>query len=89
VPAIGTYVEAPQEAPARLPVSLPPRPAALASREDLLASLDELLAQDGAPRAVVLSGMGGVGKTSLPKNGHVGGWVVRKTLPCVCLPEPR
>jgi hypothetical protein len=46
-------------------VSLPPRPAALAGREELLASLDELLAGDGGPRTVVLCGMGGVGKTSL------------------------
>src|SRR5262249_62333415 len=59
------YIAAPRDAPARLPVSLPPRPAALAGREDLLASLHELLTRGGAPRTVVLSGMGGVGKTSL------------------------
>ena len=46
-------------------MSLPPRPAALAGREELLASLRELLTQGGSPRLVVLSGMGGVGKTSL------------------------
>jgi hypothetical protein len=46
-------------------VSLPPRPAALSGREELLAGLHELLTRDGAPCAVVLSGMGGVGKTSL------------------------
>ena len=46
-------------------MSLPPRPAALAGREDLLAGLHGLLAGDGGPRTVVLSGMGGVGKTSL------------------------
>src|SRR5262249_22560500 len=63
--AVGTYIAAPRDAPARLPVSLPSRPAALAGREDLLASLHELLTRGGAPRTVVLSGMGGVGKTSL------------------------
>ena len=46
-------------------MSLPPRPAALAGREELLASLHELLTQDTSPRFVVLSGLGGVGKTSL------------------------
>jgi hypothetical protein len=46
-------------------VSLPPRLAALAGREELLGKLHALLTGDGAPRAVVLVGMGGVGKTSL------------------------
>jgi hypothetical protein len=49
----------------RLPVSLPPRPAALAGREDLLASVHEQLTVGAVPRMVALCGMGGVGKTSL------------------------
>jgi hypothetical protein len=60
-------VEAPRERAAGLPVSLPPRPALLAGREDLLAGLDaRLTAGSGAgPRVVALYGLGGTGKTSL------------------------
>ena len=49
------------------PVRLVPRPAFLAGREDLLADLDaRLAAGDGqGPRIVALSGLGGVGKTSV------------------------
>ena len=46
-------------------MSLPPRPAALAGREDLIAELHGLLSAGAAPRVVVLSGLGGVGKTSM------------------------
>src|SRR5215469_12518307 len=55
------------EAVAGLPVSLPPRPALLAGREELLAGLESRLSDgDGAgPRIVVLSGLGGAGKTSV------------------------
>jgi Tetratricopeptide repeat len=47
-----------------LTLSLPPRPSPLAGREDLLAELHKALTEGGTPRVVVLSGMGGVGKTS-------------------------
>jgi transcriptional regulator with XRE-family HTH domain len=57
------YVAAKPDAP-RLPLSLPSRPPQLAGREDLLAKLHEALADGTAPRVIVLSGMGGVGKTS-------------------------
>ena len=52
---------------AGLPVSLPPRPALLVGREELLAGLESRLGGgDGAgPRVVVLSGLGGAGKTSV------------------------
>jgi hypothetical protein len=63
--AIGTYVAAPRPEVARLPVSLPPRPAVLAGREDLLAELHSLLTRGDSPLTVVLCGLGGVGKTSL------------------------
>jgi hypothetical protein len=63
--AIGTYVAAPRPEVARLPVSLPPRPAVLAGREDLLAELHNLLTRGDSPLTVVLCGLGGVGKTSL------------------------
>jgi hypothetical protein len=46
-------------------VSLAPRPGLLASREDLLAVMHDRLGGGGGPRTVALSGMGGVGKTSL------------------------
>ena len=48
-------------------MSLAPRPALLAGREELLASLDDRLAGgDGpGPRIVVLCGLGGAGKTSV------------------------
>lgn len=63
--AVGTYQAAARPGAPRLPVSLPPRPAALAGREDLLARLHDLLSDGAAPRVVVLIGMGGVGKTSM------------------------
>jgi Domain of unknown function (DUF4062) len=46
---------------------LAPRPVLLAGREELLAELDARLAADGGagPRVVALSGLGGVGKTSV------------------------
>jgi Tetratricopeptide repeat len=48
------------------PVRLALRPAFLAGREDLLADLDTRLSGDGSgPRVVVLSGLGGAGKTSV------------------------
>ncbi len=48
------------------PVRLAPRPAFLAGREDLLADLDARLSGDGSgPQVVVLSGLGGAGKTSV------------------------
>jgi Tetratricopeptide repeat len=52
---------------ARLPVSLPPRPALLAGREELLAELDAWLAGGNGPwpRVVALHGLGGAGKTSV------------------------
>ena len=48
-------------------MSLAPRPALLAGREELLAQLDaRLSAGDGpGPRIVVLCGLGGAGKTSV------------------------
>ena len=66
-PAIGTYVEAPRERAAQLPVSLPPRPELLAGREELLAALDaQLTGGPGpGPRVVTLYGLGGAGKTSV------------------------
>jgi hypothetical protein len=54
------------EAVAGLPVSLPPRPALLAGREELLAGLDAWLSGgEGGPRVVALYGLGGAGKTSV------------------------
>jgi Tetratricopeptide repeat len=55
------------EAVASLPVSLPPRPALLAGREELLAVLDGRLSAGGDrwPRAAALYGLGGAGKTSV------------------------
>jgi hypothetical protein len=49
------------------PVSLPPRPTALAGREGSLADLHERLAEGGAPwpRVVALHGVGGAGKTTV------------------------
>ena len=49
------------------PVRLPPRPAFLAGREDLLGDVDtRLTGGDGlGPRVVVLYGLGGAGKTSV------------------------
>jgi hypothetical protein len=51
----------------RLGVRLDPQPAFLIGREDLLAELDTRLANSSGtgPRTVVLSGLGGVGKTSV------------------------
>jgi Tetratricopeptide repeat len=64
-PAIGTYVEAPRAPVAQLPVSLPPRPALLAGREELLADLDARLTAGTWPRVVALHGLGGAGKTTV------------------------
>jgi hypothetical protein len=49
------------------PVRLPPRPAVLAGREELLADLDSLLSGGDrpGPRLVALCGLGGAGKTSV------------------------
>ena len=60
-------MEAPREHAAALPVSLPPRPALLAGREELLAGLDARLTAGPAtgPRVVALYGLGGAGKTSV------------------------
>jgi Tetratricopeptide repeat len=60
-------VAAPREHAAQVPVSLGPRPALLAGREDLLADLrDRLAGGDGSgPRVVTLYGLGGAGKTSV------------------------
>ena len=57
----------PPGAPAGQPVRLAPRPPVLAGREELLMALDARLSVgDGpAPRTVVLSGLGGAGKTSV------------------------
>ena len=44
---------------------LAPRPAYLAGREELLAGLDARLAAGPGPGVVVLSGLGGAGKTSV------------------------
>lgn len=53
--------------PSTLPVSLPPRPEFLAGREALLTDLHTLLVGENQmrPRTAVLSGLGGVGKTSV------------------------
>jgi hypothetical protein len=60
-------VEAPRERAAQVPVSLSPRLALLAGREELLTQLDaQLSVGDGAgPRIVTLYGLGGAGKTSV------------------------
>jgi len=52
---------------AGLPVSLPPRSALLAGREELLADLDARLTSGlvSGPRVVALYGLGGAGKTSV------------------------
>ena len=52
---------------ASYPIRLTPRPVLLAGREELLAELDARLSagDDGGPRVVVLSGLGGAGKTSV------------------------
>jgi hypothetical protein len=63
--AIGQVVQQGRPEAARLPISLPPRPVALAGREELLTEMHRLLTTGAAPRTVVLSGMGGVGKTVL------------------------
>ena len=51
----------------RKPVRLPPRPALLVGREELLTDLDTKLTGggDSGPRIVALYGLGGAGKTSL------------------------
>ena len=61
-------METPREHAAQLPVSLPPRPALLAGREELLADLDDRLTAGGdgtGPRVAALYGLGGAGKTSV------------------------
>ena len=63
--AIGTYIAAPRPEVARLVLSLPPRPSRLVGRGEFLAQLHALLTEGDWPRTVVLSGLGGVGKTSL------------------------
>ena len=65
--AIGQYVEAPPPGPDRARVSLPPRVRVLAAREGLLAHLHLLLTsrKGPQPQAVVLCGLGGVGKSSV------------------------
>jgi len=56
----------PGEAAAGVAVRLAPRPVYLAGREELLAGLDARLAGAGAgPGVVVLTGLGGAGKTSV------------------------
>jgi hypothetical protein len=65
--AIGQVVQPPRPPVAALPVTLPPRPALLAGREELLAELDaQLTGGDGPwPRMVALHGLGGAGKTTV------------------------
>ena len=60
-------VQPPRPEVAALPVSLPPRPAVLAGREELLAGLDARLSggEGPWPRVVALHGLGGAGKTSV------------------------
>jgi hypothetical protein len=63
--AIGTLAyQRPPQAPS-MPVRLAPRPVFLAGREGLLAELHALLAGGPGPQLVVLSGLGGAGKTSV------------------------
>ncbi|GAA2228102.1 BTAD domain-containing putative transcriptional regulator [Promicromonospora sukumoe] len=50
--------------PGWVPRQLPLGPLAFSGRADALAALDTLLADDAAPRVVVLDGAGGVGKTT-------------------------
>jgi hypothetical protein len=61
------YVAGSREPVARLPVRLPPRLGVLAGREQLLADIHAVLTggNQPPPRAVVLSGLGGVGKSSV------------------------
>jgi hypothetical protein len=64
----GDVVLAARERVAGMAVRLPPRPGPLAGREGLLAELDGRLAPaagQAGPRAVVLCGLGGAGKTSV------------------------
>ncbi len=60
-------MQAPREHAAQLPVSLPPRLALLAGREELLAGLDARLTAgpETGPRVVAVHGLGGAGKTSV------------------------
>ncbi|MYW95992.1 ATP-binding protein, partial [Amycolatopsis rubida] len=54
------------DAPAAAPVQLPPRRPALVGRDAELARLEDILRRcDPAPPVVVLTGIGGVGKTAL------------------------
>ena len=65
--AVGQVVQPPRPETAGLPVSLGPRPALLAGREEVLAGLAARLtgSQGGGPRVVALYGLGGAGKTSV------------------------
>ena len=62
------YIQSQQRpSPAGRPVSLPPRPPLLTGRESLLTDLHSRLAGGNMdwPRVVALTGLGGVGKTSI------------------------
>ncbi|MFD0558687.1 DNA-binding SARP family transcriptional activator [Stackebrandtia endophytica] len=50
---------------AAIPAQLPPRPGRFVGRADLLANLDEVLANDDQGRSCVISGPAGAGKTAL------------------------
>ncbi|WP_020015092.1 AfsR/SARP family transcriptional regulator [Promicromonospora sukumoe] len=50
--------------PGLVPRQLPLAPRAFSGRADALAGLDDLLADDAAPRVALLDGAGGVGKTA-------------------------
>ncbi|MEV0893984.1 BTAD domain-containing putative transcriptional regulator [Promicromonospora sp. NPDC050262] len=56
--------EGADDPPGWVPRQLPLGPLAFSGRAGALATLDELLADDGAPRVAVLDGAGGVGKTA-------------------------
>jgi hypothetical protein len=65
--AVGQVVQPPRPEVAGLPISLAPRSALLAGREELLADLDARLTSGPGPgpRVVALYGLGGAGKTSV------------------------
>jgi tetratricopeptide (TPR) repeat protein/transcriptional regulator with XRE-family HTH domain len=48
-----------------VPMQLPPLPNNFVGRDDVLSRLDQLLKPPSSPGLVIISGMGGVGKTSL------------------------